>query len=419
MKHLICCALFVFSVCLSAQNTVYQTRVFDSNIKTLQVGSVGETFSSSLLELNGSVVLQVSFDELSHDNHFYSYRVLHCNADWTLSNISENEYIDGFTNANIIENRLSEVTTVPYTHYSFNVPDNNMRLRISGNYVAQIYESNQTDKPVAQVCFSVVEPKVTVSGNVRGNTDTELNRRLQQLDFYVNLNGYTVRDVHDELRVVVRQNNRTDNQVTNIKPTFIAASKLSYINNRNLIFEGGSEYHRFDISSVHAASFGIEAFQYNRPYYDVFLTPNIVQKSNVYSYEPDVNGRFVINHQEAFYDKNVEADYLRVHFILDANEPFFDGQVYIGGEFNNNLLNENSRMKYDFQLKKYYFSTFLKQGGYNYQYWFVPKGQTKSTVERVDGSFWQTGNEYTVYVYHRPWGERYDRLVGVKTISSN
>ena len=419
MKHITCCLLFVFSICLSAQNTVYRTCIFDSNIKTLQAGTSDNKFNSYLLELNNNATLQISFDELSHENHFYRYRVLHCNADWTLSNISENEYINGFTTDNITENALSEVTTVPYTHYKLTVPNSNMQFRISGNYVLQIYEDNRMDNPVAQVCFSIVEPKITITGNVRGNTDTELNRRLQQLDFHVDLAGYKVRDANDELRVVVRQNNRTDNQVTDIRPTFINSSKLSYINNRNLIFEGGNEYHRFDISSIHTASFGIDDYQYNRPYYDVFLTPNIVQRSNVYSFEPDVNGRFVINRQEAFYDENVEADYLRVHFTLDAREPFLDGQVYIGGEFNNNLINENSRMKYDFQQNKYYFSTFLKQGGYNYQYWFVPKGQTKSTVERVDGSFWQTGNEYTVYVYHRSWGERYDRLVGVKTISSN
>ena len=57
-----------------------------------------------------------------------------------------------------------------------------------------------------------------------------------------------------------------------------------------------------------------------------------------------------------------------------------------------------------------------KQGGYNFQYWFVPKGTSKASVEKVDGSYWQTGNEYSIYVYHRGWGERYDRLIGVKSI---
>ena len=37
--------------------------------------------------------------------------------------------------------------------------------------------------------------------------------------------------------------------------------------------------------------------------------------------------------------------------------------------------------------------------------------------EKVEGSFWQTGNEYTIYVYHRPWGERYDKLIGVKSFN--
>ena len=64
----------------------------------------------------------------------------------------------------------------------------------------------------------------------------------------------------------------------------------------------------------------------------------------------------------------------------------------------------------------YYASLLLKQGGYNYQYWFVQKGAKKANVEKVEGSYWQTGNEYTIYVYHRPWGERYDKLVAVKSI---
>ena len=29
-----------------------------------------------------------------------------------------------------------------------------------------------------------------------------------------------------------------------------------------------------------------------------------------------------------------------------------------------------------------------------------------------EGSHWQTDNEYTVWVYYRPFGARYDRLVG-------
>jgi hypothetical protein len=73
-------------------------------------------------------------------------------------------------------------------------------------------------------------------------------------------------------------------------------------------------------------------------------------------------------------------------------------------------------MMYDNDSQQYYQKVLLKQGGYNYQHRFVPKNSKKAFVERIDGSYWQTGNEYSIYIYHRGWGERYDKLVGVKQI---
>jgi hypothetical protein len=352
---------------------------------------------------------------MSHLAHTYSYKVLHCNADWTLSSLNSGEYLNGFTTGNITDNALSVNTTKLYTHYAFNLPNNDMSFKISGNYVVQVYEDNNSDKPIAQACFFVVDQRVSISGNVRGNTDTELSGRLQQLDVEVGLNGYAVRDASSEIKLLVRQNNRIDNQVFECKPTFISSSKLSYINNKALIFEGGNEYHRFDISSVYGGGQGVDIIRYDQTLYHAFLYPNKIQTSRTYSHELDVNGRFIVHMQKA-QDEKVEADYMMVHIIIPTKQPFFDGQIYAGGEFNQNLINETNRMKYDAGSEQYFLNLMVKQGGYNYQFWFVPKGERKATVERVDGSYWQTRNEYTVYVYHRSWGERYDQLVGIKTM---
>lgn len=414
MKKILLFPLLVLSFAVSAQIT-YRTRIFDPNIKTLQVGLVGEKLGLPIMKLNGSDIMQVSFDEMSHEAHSYGYKVLHCSADWTPSDLNSNEYLSGFTTNNITDYVTSLNTTYLYTHYSFQLPNNDLGFKVSGNYVVIVYEDNQTDKPIAQACFSIVEPRISVSATVRGNTDTELAGKSQQLDFDVLLNGYPVRDPASEIKVVVRQNNRIDNQVTDIKPTYLSGSKLSYVNNGALIFEGGNEYHRFDISSVYAAGEGVAAANYTRPHYDVILYDNKIQTSKTYTSDKDVNGRFVINLQGA-QDDNTEADYMSVHFNLPAKQPFFDGQLYLGGEFNYNLLNDVTRMKYDNKTESYSQTILLKQGGYNYQYWFVPKGQQKGSAERVDGSYWQTGNEYTIYVYHRAWGERYDKLICVKVV---
>jgi len=401
-------------VSLMAQTT-YRTEIFQPNIKTLQIGVVGVKLGLPILELNASGVLQVSFDEMSREAHSYSYKVIHCNADWTPSSLNSSEYLSGFTTASITDYTTSLNTTYLYTHYSFLLPNNDLGFKISGNYVAIVYEDNKSDSPIAQACFSIVDPHVNISATVRGNTDTELSGKVQQLDFEVALNGYAVRDANEEVKVVVRQNNRIDNQVTELKPTYFSNSKLSYINNKGLIFEGGNEYHRFDISSVYAAGEGVSDIHFTSPHYDVLLNDTKIQASKPYQYDLDVNGKFIINMQNA-QDDNTEADYMLVHFNLPVKQPFFDGQLYLGGEFNYNQLDNAVRMKYDGKTESYLQTVLLKQGGYNYQYWFVPKGEQKATCERVDGSFWQTKNEYTIYVYHRPWGERYDKLVGVKVV---
>ena len=415
VRKLLLIQILIFVVSLSfANGKVFRTQIFDSTIKTLQIGRVGEKYASNLIELNGSEVLKVKFDQLSHDAHAYSYKILHCNADWTASNLSTNEYIEGYTTSTITDYSLSSATTVLYTHYRFELPNSDIKLKLSGNYVAFIYEDNQSEKPVAQVCFSVYEPKITINHTLRANTDIELNGRYQQIDFDINLNGVSVRDAQNELKVLVRQNNRFDNEVFGVQPTFLNGNKLSFTNNKSLIFEGGNEFHSFDISSVYAASRGIDRIKYVQPHYEVFLTPDKIQTSKVYNHEYDANGKFVINFQEAMDNSDTDGDYLFVNFKLPAKEPFFDGQIYIGGDFNYNLFNENTKLTYNFDERMYIYRTLLKQGGYNYQYPFLQKNVTKATLERVEGSFWQTNNEYMISVYYRPVGARYDRLIGVK-----
>jgi hypothetical protein len=393
----------------------HQTQVLVPNIKTLQIGILGEKVSLPILSLNGTEVINIGFDEMSHQAHSYSYKVLHCNSDWSLSSINTTEYINGFTTGDINGSRLSMNTNIQYTHYSFNLPNENMNFKISGNYVVLVYEDNKQDKPILQACFSIAEPRVNITAAIRGNTDTELNGMFQQLDFDINLNGYKVSDINTELKVKVQQNNRTDNEITALSPTYISDTKLSYVNNKALIFEGGNEYHRFDISSVYAASEGIDAIKFERPNYHTYLTPNKIQKTKGYTQDFDVNGRFIINLQNSD-DDDIDADYMFVHFNLPNPQPYFDGQVYIGGDLNYNLLNSASRMEYNGNTGNYSHTLLLKQGGYNYQYWFRAKGEQRASVERVEGSYWQARNEYTIYVYHRGCGERYDKLVGIKTV---
>jgi hypothetical protein len=73
---------------------VYKTEVIGKDIRTLQLKVFDNNLTYPVIELNSSDFVQISFDEMSHNNHMYSYSVHHCNADWTLSELLPIEYID-------------------------------------------------------------------------------------------------------------------------------------------------------------------------------------------------------------------------------------------------------------------------------------------------------------------------------------
>ena len=58
----------------------------------------------------------------------------------------------------------------------------------------------------------------------------------------------------------------------------------------------------------------------------------------------------------------------------------------------------------------------MKFGVYNYQYIWLPDDDTHAQTEPVEGNFYQTENEYLILVYHRTFGDRYEKLIGVKQI---
>ena len=130
--------LLIFSILFGLNSTsqvIYRTQIMSSNIKTLKAVVSGEKMGLPIIELNGQNTLNFQFDEMSHEAHSYSYKVLHCNADWTISNLNSSEYLSGFTTANITETKLSVNTTFLYTHYNFHLPNEDIGFKISGNYV--------------------------------------------------------------------------------------------------------------------------------------------------------------------------------------------------------------------------------------------------------------------------------------------
>ena len=360
--------------------------------------------------------LEISFDEMSHDVHFYTYTVCHLNADGNPSALLSSEYLSGFTTMDITDYQHSINTQRDYTHYRFNFPNEDMQLLASGLYALHIYEDGDRDKTIAWVPFAVVDPKVTIDANAHSKTIKELNGHYQQVDIDVSMTDLVLRDPQ-EFTLVVRQNGRTDNAAILRQPTFVESKRLRYINHPSLVFEGGNEYRHFDAYSAYYAGTGIERIAYDNRDYHVLLFPD-EPREGVYMHEYDVDGQYRVN-AERTSDPDTEAEYMWVHWLFVCEQPWFDGAVYVCGDLFDNEMSLRNRMQYDPEQGAYYLTSLVKQGGYDYQYRFLPKGERAASTLRTDGAYWQTQNEYTIYVFYRPFGARADQLVGLQRLSSN
>ncbi len=99
--------------------------------------------------------------------------------------------------------------------------------------------------------------------------------------------------------------------------------------------------------------------------------------------------------------------------------PLQDGNVYIGGGLSNWQFTESNKMKYDAASSAYRGTLLLKQGIYNYRYMFLPDDKGTFDLSEIEGSHYETENEYLILFYHRGPGVRYDKLVGHEVIHSS
>ena len=409
----------LFILCLTttvlvslAQRAYTLPRIVDSRVHSLQVAPESNLYLPPVYVLGSDDPLLISFDVLDYDVQYLRYSVTHCNADWQPSALVESEYVDGFNMADIDDYRQSEATFVHYYNYRFAIPNEDMVLTKSGNYLLTVYQQDDPDAILFTTRFMVSENSVGIMAQVTSRTDIEYNGRYQQVSFDINTRWGTITDPYNELTAIVSQNSRLDNQAVVTKPLMVSGEKISFEHNPALVFAAGNEYRRFETVNVNIPNMGVASIGYFDPYYHATLYTDEPRAETQYLYDQTQHGHFTIRNSESFNDSDIDADYLITHFTLETEEQLFGGKLYLQGHFTEGLPPEKTLMRYDATSGCYYCDILLKQGHYNYQYLWVPDGTSEGQAGPIEGDKYQTTNEYLITVYDRPMGERYDRLIG-------
>lgn len=397
----------------------YQDWNYKTNIKTAQLHESSWEFAPAMLEFNSQQQLELSFDDLDADRKNYSISFVHCSANWEPSNLMISEYMNGFYEANILNYNFSINTLTKYTHYSILFPQQNMSFSKSGNYIVYVYQDNNKENIILTKRFMIYDNKVTVLATFRqvAGDDDQFNK--QHIDFNIMNSAYELTNPFTDLKVIITQNNRWDNAINDIKPTFVEPRQLTYSLDNKSTFNGGNEFRYFDTRSLQTYTERISHIYKDSLYkYHVELKPDENRSFKNYIFYNDLNGGFLIKNQDMTGNQDLEADYVKVKFFMPYDNPVSEGNFYIIGKMVDWRINKENRMTYNYKRFGYECELLIKQGYYNYTYVYVKDGQNAGDETLTEGNHWDTENDYTIYIYHRQRGTYYDQLVAVKRLNS-
>ena len=149
-------------------------------------------------------LITLTFDDMSANEQDYYYKIVHCDYDWTPSTLLKSEYLEGADNQRIIDYQNSFNTLQPYSHYRLRIPNINVRPRVSGNYVLEIY--NNYNELQFSRRFVIFQDQVSVGVAIKRSRNFDAFNSEQLVEITINTANFQVVNPKKEVRIAVLQN---------------------------------------------------------------------------------------------------------------------------------------------------------------------------------------------------------------------
>lgn len=390
-------------------------RIYEEGFASVQLYVEDDAMTEPVGVL-GESVFKIAFDDLNQEVRHLKYTVIHCTHDWKRSDLNPIEYIDGFLDEDITKYDHSFNTIEPYLHYEATFPSENLSFSKSGNYVIFVYDDTP-DNPILTHRFMVVEPlPAKIVANVHSAVDVEHRYTHQDITFTLFPGAYRIRNPQQSVHATIRQNGRWDNAIIGLTYHTGTVQELlfDYLDGSNS-FPGGAEFRTFDLSTLRSNSDRIVGISYVDRHTHAYVLQDDMRPYAAYESRGTMNGRCLYKNRDL---RNLYSeDYVFTHFTLKSDYPIADGDVYVFGELTDWQLQDDAKLHYNKEFDFWETELLLKQGAYNYQYVYVPKGSDVIDATYVEGSHYETSNIYYIFVYFQEEGSSYDRLIGYQSCS--
>jgi len=394
----------------------YENNVFSSSIKTVEFFNTKKNPSFPIITLNSTEQVQLDFDDLRGGTKYFYYTIEHCDGDWNSSNLSPNEYLTGFNEDKILDYSYSAATFQKYTHYTLKLPNDNIKPKISGNYILKVYEDDDPTKLILTRKFYVVNTKISITADIVPSGTLDARQTNQKINFELNYGGLTVQNPNTDIRTWVMQNDRDETGAFTTQVQYIKGTQLIYGDLSTNDFPGRNEFRHFDTRTLKLKSERVSEIYKDTANTVVLLTDQSRNARN-YTFLYDNDGNYYVINQDGSNNPTTDADYTHLYLSLNANKTSADGSAYIVGKFNDYKLDDRSKMDYDAR-GKFYTHLFLKQGVYDYEYVWVDNSTKKPDDTFLEGNYFETENNYEILVYYHPPTARWEELVGYRFLNS-
>ena len=357
--------------------------------------------------------IYLEFDDLTASEQDYYYKIVHCDYDWTPSELLKSQYLRGADNQRIINYSNSFNTLETYSNYHLTIPNKALSLKVSGNYVLEIYNSYYELQFSRR--FVVYKDLAKVGATTRNSRNFDFLNQKQSVQFTINPFSLQLVNPVKEVKVAIIQNYQWTNAITSVPPQFTLGNSLAYKYDIETSFFGGNEFLNFDTSDLRAPTSSISRIDYQELYHHYLFTDNY-RYDRAYTYYPDINGDFVIRTLQGE-DSSRESEYSMIHFSLPYSVDIGLNEVYVYGKFNNYALEEGNKMNYNSETGNLEAVIKFKQGFYNYKY-VLKSDDGFIDLNKVCGNFNFTENNYLILVYYRNFGDLYDSIIGIGSTNS-
>lgn len=404
--------------CVSSQNaeqptsadrggTQLRLAAQDSIIRTVQLYRGSDERSLPVIPLQSSEALTLEFDLMKEEGRPLSVYFIHADREWR-RDLSPNQVLESYSNDRIFDYQASRGTQVPYVHYSYRFPNDDIQFRVSGNFILRVTKRGQRDAVLFEQPFFVTDEAGQLQVGAEGIAIP--GQRQRSVRPVARFSPPTaLRGDPFGYAVCFVQNGRLPDARCRDQPTLARQPQLSFELERDRSFAPTTANYTLDLGDLRSTN-SIERLDRTTSPFEVLLAPDFAEFAGQ-DLGPPLNGQIVVRQAvDGRANPDLSAEYVETTFafVPPTKQPLA-GDVTVAGSFSDMDPARGTTMNWVPGQERYEGTVLLKQGRYEYFY----SGTDPQLQETIRRSQSLARSTYTTFVYYRDPRLGTDRLLRV------